>query len=126
MCAGAEREVRVGAAADVEGVGIGEGAAVAVGASRKDHALLARGQVIPADLHMAAGAAQHDADGRHQAEHLFDRARHEVEIVSQPGQLFGVLDEQQQAAGNQARSGDVAGVDEALSGDKSKITTGSV
>jgi elongation factor Tu len=59
----AESEVRVWAAADVEGVGIGEGVGVAVGAGREGHALLARRHVVPVDLDIAAGAAQHDTDG---------------------------------------------------------------
>ncbi len=86
----AEGHVRVGAAGDVEGVGLVEDGLVAVGRGVEEEQLLALADGGVAQLDVAGGRAGHVLDGRHPAQHLLDRTGQQAfGVGGQAGQLLG-------------------------------------
>ena len=110
----AEGDVRVGVAADVEAIGVGEHRLVAVGRCVVDDDLVARGDLLAGELGVLGGGAAELDDRRGVPQHLLDRGRDEPEIGPQPRELAGVAGQRQQGVGDEVAGGVVAGDDQEL------------
>ena len=86
-----ERTLRVGLGpVQVEAIGIGEAALVAVGRAQKAHDLGPRGQHPAGDLHLFAGLTRHHVGRRGVAERLGDRARQQRPVLPHGRQRVGM------------------------------------
>ena len=89
-----ERALRVGLGpVQVEAIGIGEAALVAVGRAQEAHDLGARGQDAAGDLDLLAGLARHHVGRRGVAERLGDRARQQRPVLPHGGQRVGMREQ---------------------------------
>ena len=98
---GAERDVIVGIAPDVDRVGTVEGALVAVG-RRVDHQhVVARGDRLTAHLGVLG---RHPGERHHRsrvAQQLLDRDRQQLGVVAQCSELLGALEQRERAGGDE-------------------------
>jgi hypothetical protein len=86
----AEGDVRVGAAADVEGVGVVEHLLLAVGGRVEQHDPVALGHVHAGDLRRSRGGAEEVVERRDPADQFLDRSRHQRRIGGHRLPLVGV------------------------------------
>ena len=105
---GAERDVVVGGAGDVEPERIGEHGVVTVGARVEHQHPVALADLLSADLDVARGGAVHVAHRRRPAQHLLDRTRQQLGLRSQTGELVGVLQQRGDASRDDVAGGLVA------------------
>ena len=102
-----------GARADVEAVGLGEGALVAVGGAVVHDDLVAGRDRRAGELAVLRRGAAHVDHRAHPAQHLVDRARqHAVEVVLETSALVGMFEQRDQPTAHEVAGGVAAGVDE--------------
>ena len=107
---GPERDVRIGLARDVQLVRAVKDAFIPVGRGVPEQDLLAGRDRLTTDLRVSSEGAGEVRHRSHPAQELLDRHRDALRLGAQQLQLFRVLQERDDAAGDEIAGGLAAGV----------------